>query len=198
VVSDAGLKQFHCAETEKYAHVTYFFNGGREDPFPGEDREIIPSPQVATYDLKPEMSAPQVADRIIAALESGDYAFVLVNFANGDMVGHTAKIPAILRAVETLDLQFHRVLQVARQQGFKVILTADHGNCDEMVDPITGEPHTQHTVYPVPMLLIGEPDARLGIGRGTADIAPTILELMGLPQPKAMTGHSILLKNSIA
>ncbi|CDQ12402.1 2,3-bisphosphoglycerate-independent phosphoglycerate mutase [Acidithiobacillus ferrivorans] len=197
VVSDAGLKQFHCAETEKYAHVTYFFNGGREDPFPGEDREIIPSPQVATYDLKPEMSAPQVADRIITALESGDYAFVLVNFANGDMVGHTAKIPAILRAVETLDLQFHRVLHVARQQGFKVILTADHGNCDEMVDPVSGEPHTQHTVYPVPMLLIGEPGARLGIGRGTADIAPTILELMGLPQPKEMTGHSILLKHGI-
>ncbi|HUX18431.1 MAG TPA: 2,3-bisphosphoglycerate-independent phosphoglycerate mutase, partial [Acidithiobacillus sp.] len=197
VVSDAGLKQFHCAETEKYAHVTYFFNGGREDPFPGEDREIIPSPQVATYDLQPEMSAPQVADRIIAAVESGDYAFVLVNFANGDMVGHTAKIPAILRAVETLDLQFHRVLQVAQRQGFKVILTADHGNCDEMVDPVSGEPHTQHTVYPVPMLLIGEPGARLGIGRGTADIAPTILELMGLPQPKEMTGHSILLKNRL-
>ncbi len=197
VAIDAGLKQFHCAETEKYAHVTYFFNGGRENPFPGEDREIIPSPQVATYDLKPEMSAPQVADRIITSLESGDYAFVLVNFANGDMVGHTAKIPAILRAVETLDLQFHRVLQVAQRQGFKVILTADHGNCDEMVDPVSGEPHTQHTVYPVPMLLIGEPGAHLGIGRGTADIAPTILELMGLPQPKAMTGHSILLKHGI-
>ncbi len=195
VVSDAGQQQFHCAETEKYAHVTYFFNGGREDPFPGEDREIVPSPQVATYDLKPEMSAPQVADRIIAALESGRYAFVLVNFANGDMVGHTAKIPAILRAVETLDLQFHRVLQTAQRHGFKVILTADHGNCDEMVDPVTGEPHTQHTVYPVPMLLIGEPGVHLGIGRGTADIAPTILELMGLPQPKEMTGHSILLKN---
>ncbi|MBN2680567.1 2,3-bisphosphoglycerate-independent phosphoglycerate mutase [Acidithiobacillus montserratensis] len=196
VISDAGLRQFHCAETEKYAHVTYFFNGGREEPFPGEDREIIPSPQVATYDLQPEMSAPQVADRIIAALESQQYHFIIVNFANGDMVGHTAKIPAILRAVETLDLQFHRVVQVARQRGFKIILTADHGNCDEMVDPLSGEPHTQHTVYPVPMLLMGHDGARLGIGRGTADIAPTILDLMGLTQPPQMTGNSLILKDN--
>lgn len=198
VVSDAGLRQFHCAETEKYAHVTYFFNGGREEPFPGEDREIIPSPKVATYDLQPEMSAPQVADRIIAAVESGQYAFVLVNFANGDMVGHTAKIPAILRAVETLDLQFHRVVQAALARGFRIILTADHGNCDEMVDPVTGEPHTQHTVYPVPFLLIGATGARLGIGRGAADVAPTVLDLMGIAQPEQMTGRSILLKKGIA
>lgn len=197
VISDAGLQQFHCAETEKYAHVTYFFNGGRESSFPGEDREIIPSPQVTTYDLQPEMSAPQVADRIIAALESHQYHFILVNFANGDMVGHTAKIPAILRAVETLDLQFHRVAQVARKQDFRIILTADHGNCDEMVDPVSGEPHTQHTVYPVPMLLIGQDGAKLGIGRGSADIAPTVLDIMGLPQPPEMTGHSILLKPGI-
>ncbi|MGC8592143.1 2,3-bisphosphoglycerate-independent phosphoglycerate mutase [Acidithiobacillus sp.] len=198
VVSDAGLRQFHCAETEKYAHVTYFFNGGREEPFPGEDREIIPSPKVATYDLQPEMSAPQVADRIISAVESGLYAFVLVNFANGDMVGHTAKIPAIIRAVETLDLQFHRVVQAALARGFRIILTADHGNCDEMVDPVTGEPHTQHTVYPVPFLLIGEAGARLGIGRGAADVAPTVLDLMGIAQPEQMTGRSILLKKGIA
>ncbi len=193
VISATGLRQFHCAETEKYAHVTYFFNGGREAPFPGEDREIIPSPQVPTYDLKPEMSAAQVADRIITALQSDRYHFIVVNFANGDMVGHTAKIPAILKAVETLDLQFHRVVQVARQRGFKVILTADHGNCDEMVDPVSGEPHTQHTVYPVPMLLIDDHPALLGVGRGTADIAPTILELMRLPQPEAMTGSSLIL-----
>ncbi len=193
VVSEAGLQQFHCAETEKYAHVTYFFNGGREEPFPGEDRTIIPSPQVATYDLQPEMSAPQVADRIIAAVESGQYAFILVNFANGDMVGHTAKIPAILRAVETLDLQFHRVAQAALKAGFQVILTADHGNCDEMVDPLTGAPHTQHTVYPVPFLLLGAGHRRLGIGRGIADVAPTVLELLGIPQPTEMTGRSLLL-----
>lgn len=198
VLSDAGLRQFHCAETEKYAHVTYFFNGGREEPFPGEDREIIPSPKVATYDLQPEMSASQVADRIISAVESGQYAFVLVNFANGDMVGHTAKIPAIIRAVETLDLQFHRVVQAALARGFRIILTADHGNCDEMVDPVTGEPHTQHTVYPVPFLLIGGAGARLGIGRGAADVAPTVLDLMGIAQPEQMTGRSILLKKGIA
>ena len=193
VIADAGLRQFHCAETEKYAHVTYFFNGGREEPFPGEDREIIPSPQVATYDLQPEMSAAAVADRVIQAMESQQYAFVLVNFANGDMVGHTAKIPAILRAVETLDLQFHRVAQAALRLGYRVILTADHGNCDEMVDPLTGEPHTQHTVYPVPFLLMGVPGATLGIGRGLADLAPTVLDLLGLPVPEPMTGKSILL-----
>ncbi|WP_308388510.1 2,3-bisphosphoglycerate-independent phosphoglycerate mutase [Acidithiobacillus sp. AMEEHan] len=193
VLADAGLAQFHCAETEKYAHVTYFFNGGREEVFPLEEREIIPSPAVATYDLQPEMSAPAVADRVMAALRSDNYAFVLVNFANGDMVGHTAKIPAILRAVETLDLQFHRVTQVALAHGYRVILTADHGNCDEMVDPVSGEPHTQHTVYPVPFLLLGEPGARLGIGAGLADVAPTILDLLGVEKPAAMTGRSLLL-----
>ncbi|WP_291512047.1 2,3-bisphosphoglycerate-independent phosphoglycerate mutase [Acidithiobacillus sp.] len=193
VIADAGLRQFHCAETEKYAHVTYFFNGGREEAFPGEDRAIVPSPQVATYDLQPEMSAAAVADRVIEAIESGQYAFVLVNFANGDMVGHTAKIPAILRAVETLDLQFHRVAQAALARGFRIILTADHGNCDEMVDPLTGEPHTQHTVYPVPFLLLGVPGASLGIGRGLADLAPTVLDLLDLPVPEAMSGKSIIL-----
>ncbi|MEY2340714.1 2,3-bisphosphoglycerate-independent phosphoglycerate mutase [Acidithiobacillus sp. IBUN Pt1247-S3] len=197
VIADAGLAQFHCAETEKYAHVTYFFNGGREEPFPNEKREIISSPAVATYDLQPEMSAPEVADHIIAALQADRYAFVLVNFANGDMVGHTAKIPAILHAVETLDLQFHRVVQTALAQGYRVILTADHGNCDEMVDPVSGEPHTQHTVYPVPFLLLGEPGARLGIGAGLADIAPTVLDLLGLAKPKAMTGHSVILHSHL-
>ncbi len=194
VLADAGLKQFHCAETEKYAHVTYFFNGGREPPFPGEDREIIASPQVATYDLKPEMSAAQVADRIIAAIDSAQYDFILVNFANGDMVGHTAVIPAILRAVETLDLQFHRVAQAALAHGFAILLTADHGNCDEMVDPVSGEPHTQHTVYPVPFLLLGTAATALSIGRGLADVAPTVLDLLGIDQPKEMTGSSIALK----
>ncbi|HHH38669.1 MAG TPA: 2,3-bisphosphoglycerate-independent phosphoglycerate mutase [Sedimenticola sp.] len=193
VISAAGLKQFHCAETEKYPHVTYFFNGGREKPFPGESREIIPSPRVATYDLRPEMSAAGVANRVIAALESGEFAFILVNFANGDMVGHTATRPAILRAVETLDLQGERVIRTARRQGFRVLLTADHGNCDEMVDPVTGEPHTRHTEYPVPLLLLGEPGARLGIGRGLADVAPTVLDLLGIPVPPEMTGNSLLL-----
>ncbi len=178
--------------------MTHFFNGGREQPFPGEARELVPSPQVATYDLKPEMSAAQVADRIIAAIDSGKYEFVVVNFANGDMVGHTAIIPAIVRAVETLDLQFHRVAQAALARGFRVLLTADHGNCDEMVDPVSGKPHTQHTTYPVPFLLMGMPDAQLGTGRGLADVAPTVLDLLGLSVPAEMTGRSILLTTTSA
>lgn len=194
VISGAGLRQFHCAEAEKYPHVTYFFNGGREEPFPGEDREIVPSPNVATYDEQPEMSAARVADRTIAAIVGGQYDFVLVNFANGDMVGHTATRHAILRAVETLDLQGHRVIQAALHRGYTVLLTADHGNCDEMVDPETGEPHTQHTPYPVPFLVIGEPGVGLGVGRGLADVAPTVLDLLDLPQPPEMTGRSILLR----
>jgi 2,3-bisphosphoglycerate-independent phosphoglycerate mutase len=197
VISDAGLKQFHCAEREKYPHVTYFFNGGREKPFEGEEREIIPSPDVATYDLKPEMSAPQVADRIIQAIETNRYDFILVNFANGDMVGHTAVRQAIIGAVETLDRQSHRVIQAALERNYYVLLTADHGNCDEMVDPATGEPHTQHTVYPVPFLLLGDREAQLGIGRGLSDVAPTVLDLLNLPQPPQMTGCSLILKGGL-
>tara|TARA_R110001583_G_scaffold66894_1_gene191778 strand:- start:7018 stop:8523 length:1506 start_codon:yes stop_codon:yes gene_type:complete len=193
IISDTGMKQFHCAETEKYPHVTYFFNGGIEPPFPGETRKIIPSPAVATYDLKPEMSAPAVANEVITAIESDSYQFVLVNFANTDMVGHTAVRPAVISAVETVDLQSSRIIQSALQRGWRIILTADHGNCDEMVDPQTGEPHTQHTSYPVPCLLIGEKNVRLGIGRSLADVAPTILELLDLPKPEVMTGRSLLL-----
>lgn len=194
VVSGAGLKQFHCAEHEKYPHVTYFFNGGREKPFAGEEREIIPSPSVATYDLQPEMSAPQVADRVVQAIEADRYDFILVNFANGDMVGHTAVRAAIIAAVETLDRESHRVIQAALERNYYVLLTADHGNCDEMVDPATGEPHTQHTVYPVPFLFMGDRMARLGIGRGLADVAPTVLDLLKLPQPPEMTGRSLILE----
>ena len=194
VLADTGHRQFHCAESEKSAHVTYFFNGGRQEPFPGEDRIIVPSPQVSTYDLQPEMSASQVADRVIAAIKSGQYDFILVNLANGDMVGHTANIPAILRAVESLDLQSHRMIRAALAGGFRILLTADHGNCDEMVDPVSGTPHTQHTAYPVPCLLVGMPHAKLGTGRGLADVAPTILDLMGIPIPLQMSGRSMLLK----
>jgi 2,3-bisphosphoglycerate-independent phosphoglycerate mutase len=193
IISAAGMQQFHCAETEKYPHVTYFFNGGIEPPFPGETRKIIPSPAVATYDLKPEMSAPAVANEVITAIESDSYQFVLVNFANTDMVGHTAVRPAVISAVETVDLQSSRIIQSALQRGWRIILTADHGNCDEMVDPQTGEPHTQHTSYPVPCLLMGEKNVRLGVGRSLADVAPTILELLDLPKPEVMTGHSLLL-----
>ncbi len=197
VISEAGLRQLHCAETEKYPHVTYFFNGGREAPYPGEDRIIVPSPMVATYDLQPEMSAPKVADTLIEAIESDTYAFAVVNFANSDMVGHTARCNAIIQAVETLDLQAQRVFRVALERGWRVLLTSDHGNCDEMINPNTGEPHTQHTEYPVPFLIMGEGAVRLGIGRGLADIAPTVLDLLRLPQPPAMTGRSLILKGGL-
>jgi 2,3-bisphosphoglycerate-independent phosphoglycerate mutase len=197
VLSDAGLAQLHCSETEKFAHVTYFFNGGREQPFPQEERIIVSSPEVATYDLQPEMSAPGIADELIAAIESEQYSFIVTNFANGDMVGHTARREPIIRAVETLDLECHRVFRVALENNWRILLTADHGNCDEMINPNTGEPHTQHTEYPVPFLLMGEGPVRLSTGRGLADIAPTILELLGVPQPQVMTGRSLLLKKGL-
>ncbi len=197
VISNAGMKQFHCAETEKFPHVTYFFNGGWEKPFPGEERVCIDSPKVKTYDKQPEMSTPLVADRIIEAVESGEYDFVLVNLANGDMVGHTAIQKAVVQAVEGLDTESHRIIDAALNHGFRILLTADHGNCDEMIDPVTGEPQTQHTSYPVPLLLMGERTARLGIGRGLADIAPTILEILGLSKPSRMTGKSLILHKSL-
>ncbi|MEA3278231.1 MAG: 2,3-bisphosphoglycerate-independent phosphoglycerate mutase [Pseudomonadota bacterium] len=193
VLCDAGLSQFHCAETEKYAHVTFFFNGGRSEPFPGEERLLVPSPKVATYDLKPEMSAPEVADAVVDALHSRSFPFVVVNFANGDMVGHTAAREAVIEAVEVLDREVGRVLDAAVEEGYSIILTADHGNCDEMVDPITGDPHTQHTVYPVPCLIADEMPWRLSIGAGIESIAPTVLSLIGLPKPPAMHGESLLL-----
>jgi len=197
VISDAGLKQFHCAETEKFPHVTYFFNGGNEHCVEGEDQVMIPSSSVATYDLKPEMSTPQVADRVIEAIHTEQYDFILVNFANGDMVGHTAQMDKICEAIEVMDTQAYRVFEAALSKGFRVMLTADHGNCDEISDPLSGEANTQHSVYPVPFLLIGEPDIRLGIGRGLADVAPTVLEIMGLTKPPHMTGRSLILKQSL-
>ena len=197
VISAAGLKQLHCSETEKYPHVTYFFNGGREQPYPGEDRIIVPSPNVATYDMQPEMSAARIVDKLIKAIEAGEHTFIVTNFANTDMVGHTARREAIIRAVETLDVESHRLFRVALEHGWRVMLTADHGNCDELINPNTGEPHTQHTEYPVPFLIMGEGPVRLGIGRGLADIAPTVLDLLGLPQPPVMTGRSLILKQAL-
>jgi 2,3-bisphosphoglycerate-independent phosphoglycerate mutase len=194
VIAAAGIPQFHCAETEKYAHVTFFFNGGREEPLAGEDRVMVPSPSVDTYDQQPEMSAAEVADETIAAMEKGRYGFILVNFANGDMVGHTAMREPLIKAVETLDTQVGRVLDAAKSQGYSVILTADHGNCDEYVDPVTGEPHTQHTTYPVMCMVMDSSLWRLTTGGGLADVAPTVLALMGVPQPKNMSGHSLLLE----
>lgn len=193
-ISDAGLKQFHCAETEKYAHVTYFFNGGRNEPLSGETHFLVPSPTVATYDLKPEMSAPQVADAVVKALHGGKYDFIVVNFANGDMVGHTAVKDAVIHAVEALDREVGRVLGAAEDCGYSVVMTADHGNCEELTDPVTGAPHTQHTTYPVPCLVIDEYHWQLSCNGGLANIAPTVLQLMGLEIPAAMTGRSLLIK----
>jgi 2,3-bisphosphoglycerate-independent phosphoglycerate mutase len=193
-ISALGLRQLHCAETEKYAHVTYFFNGGRDSPYPGEDQLLIPSPRVATYDLKPSMSARQVADQVIARLRSKQYAFIVVNFANGDMVGHTARRDAVLEAVETLDHEAGRVLDTAWDIGYTALLTADHGNCEELIDPFTGEPHTQHTTYPVPCLVMDECNWRLSSNGGLANIAPTVLQLMGLPHAQGMSSDSLLLK----
>ncbi len=195
VVSRAGFKQFHCSETEKYAHVTFFFNGGREEPWAGEERVMIPSPKVPTYDQAPEMSAREVADSMITALKSHDFGFLVVNFANGDMVGHTAKRDAVIAAVEAMDEQVGRLLDVAVEEEYSVLLTADHGNCDEMVDPVTGEPHTQHTVYPVPCMIIDNENWRLNTGMGLCSVAPTILQLMGLQQPPEMLGKSVLLES---
>ncbi len=193
-ISEGGLRQFHCAETEKYPHVTYFFNGQRGDPYSGETQLVIPSPRVATYDQKPEMSAKEVADAVIGAIAADKYAFLLVNFANGDMVGHTAVPTAVVQAVEALDREVGRVLEAAVAADYSVVLTADHGNCEELVDPTTDAPHTQHTLYPVPCLVIDETTWQLSCAGGLANVAPTVLQLMGLAQPAQMTGKSLLLK----
>jgi 2,3-bisphosphoglycerate-independent phosphoglycerate mutase len=194
-VSSHGLTQFRLAETEKYPHVTFFLNGGREAPFAGEDRLMPPSPKVATYDLKPEMSAAEVTDALIAAIGStkgGGYDLIVVNFANPDMVGHTGSLPAAIAACEAVDRGLGRALAALQAAGGAMIVTADHGNCEVMVDPVTGGPHTAHTTNPVPVILVGgPPGARLAEGR-LADLAPTLLELMGLPQPAEMTGRSLI------
>ncbi|EIJ34899.1 2,3-bisphosphoglycerate-independent phosphoglycerate mutase [Thiothrix nivea] len=193
-ISLAGLKQLHCAETEKYAHVTFFFNGGRERTYAGEERIVIPSPKVETYDLQPEMSAKEVADTVIKAVEDDKYCFIVVNFANGDMVGHTAVPGAVIHAVEALDREVGRLLDVATANHYSLILTADHGNCDEYIDPLTGEPNTQHTVYPVPCLIVDKSNWRLSNEGGLSNLAPTVLHLMGLPKPDGMKSKSLLLE----
>lgn len=192
VISDAGLTQLHCAETEKYPHVTFFFNSGKENCYPGEEHRLINSPRVATYDLQPEMSAVEVADTMVEALQSRKFDFLVVNFANGDMVGHTAVREAILEAVEVLDREVGRVIEQARQSGYSVILTADHGNCDEMVDPETGQPHTQHSQHPVPCMVIDDQTSELVGGENLSAIAPTVLQLMGLAKPSAMSGSALI------
>jgi 2,3-bisphosphoglycerate-independent phosphoglycerate mutase len=193
-VSSLGLKQFRCAETEKYPHVTFFFDDYRDDPFNGEECCLIPSPRdVATYDKKPEMSAYQVTDEVLRRISGDEYALIIVNFANGDMVGHTGVLEAAIRAVETVDECVGRVVQATLDRGGSLIVTADHGNCEQMIDPETGGPHTAHTTYDVQLIVV-EPglDVTLREGGRLADIAPTALELMGLPIPQEMTGSSLI------
>ncbi|HVP62114.1 MAG TPA: 2,3-bisphosphoglycerate-independent phosphoglycerate mutase [Myxococcaceae bacterium] len=195
VVSEHGLTQFRIAETEKYAHVTYFFNGGREVVFPGEERVLIPSPRdVKTYDLKPEMAAPEVTSRLMQAVDSGRYDFLLVNYANPDMVGHTGKLDAAIKAVRVVDGCLGQVAEACARANVVLVVTADHGNCELMRDPVTGQPHTAHTTNPVPFHLV-HPDfagAKLRTGGVLADVAPTLLKIMGLPQPKEMDRNSLL------
>jgi len=194
VLSDAGLRQFHTAETEKYAHVTFFFNGGRETPFPGEDRLLVPSPKVATYDLKPEMSAPELTDEAVRRIEGGAYDFVILNYANADMVGHTGVLAAAIKAVETVDAGVGRVVEATLARGGAALITADHGNAEQLVEYDTGKPHTFHTTNPVPFYFVVPqwPDARLRGDGILADVAPTILQLLRIPQPADMTGRSLI------
>ena len=194
-LSQAGMRQLRVAETEKYPHVTYFFNGGNERPFEGENRKMVPSPRdVATYDEKPEMSAPEVAAQVARALRSGEYDFVLVNFANPDMVGHTGSLPAAIAAVETVDRCLDEVMDAITSTGGGAIVTADHGNAEMMVDPETSTPHTAHTTNPVPLILVDESrrSVRLRAGGRLADVAPTVLSMMGIPRPESMSGNDLI------
>lgn len=192
VVAGYGLTQLRMAETEKYPHVTFFFNGGREEPYAGEERIMVPSPKVATYDLQPSMSAPELCDRFVESVTSGRFDFILINFANPDMVGHTGSLQAAIEAVETVDACLGRLADAIGRQGGAAIITADHGNCETMVDPATGQPHTAHTTNPVPcMLLGGGAQTRLLDGK-LADIAPTLLTLLGQAVPPEMDGKSLI------
>ena len=190
-VSAAGKKQLRMAETEKYPHVTYFLNGGEEAVYPGEDRIMVPSPKVATYDLQPEMSAPELTDKAVAAIDSGIYDLIVLNFANPDMVGHTGSLPAAIKAVETVDTGLGRIADAIARQGGALLFTADHGNCEMMRDPVTGGPHTAHTTNPVPVCLTAGAKTLRGDCR-LADLAPTLLALMGIAQPREMDGRSLI------
>lgn len=192
VLSAKGLKQLHTAETEKYAHVTFFFNGGVEEPEPGEDRILVPSPKVATYDLKPEMSAREVTDVVVREVESDKYDVIIMNYANADMVGHTAIKPAVIKAVETVDECLGRVVAAVLPKSGAVLITADHGNADLIADPGTGHSVTAHTTNPVPFILITKEPHRVRSGGILADIAPTMLDLLGIDKPSEMTGTSLI------
>lgn len=196
IVAEAGLKQLRIAETEKYAHVTFFLNGGREEVFPGEDRIMIPSPDVATYDLKPEMSAEEVTDKVIEVITTKrslhNYSLIVINYANTDMVGHTGVQPAIAKAVETIDRCLSRLEEAVKEAGYALVITADHGNVEQMIDITTGKVHTSHTCNPVPIVLINGPKATDVVDGQLSDLAPTLLTLLRLPIPADMTGKSLL------
>jgi 2,3-bisphosphoglycerate-independent phosphoglycerate mutase len=193
VLAERGKTMFRTAETEKYAHVTYFFNGGYEPPYRGEERLLVPSQKVATYDLMPEMSAPAVTDVLCRAIAARNHDFVLCNYANGDMVGHSGVLAAAIKAVETVDTCLAQVLTAAENAGATVLVTADHGNCELMIDPETGGPHTAHTTNPVPFLIIGDPDGARSLrpGGSLRDVGPTILQLLGIEPPAEMTGRDL-------
>jgi 2,3-bisphosphoglycerate-independent phosphoglycerate mutase len=192
VVSKSGGHQFHVAETEKYAHVTYFINGGQERPFEGEDRLLIQSPKTATYDTVPAMSAVAVTDEVVERIEAGQETLIIVNYANPDMVGHTGDFVATVQACETVDTCLHRVVTAALEAGGAVLITADHGNAEHKIDPVTNDPLTAHTTNPVPVVLIGSSATALRDGGGLCDVAPTVLQVLGFPQPPEMTGHSLI------
>ena len=192
-ISNKGLTQLRIAETEKYAHVTFFFNGGEEKQYIGEDRILVPSPKVETYDLKPEMSAIEVTDKVIEAINSKKYDCIILNYANPDMVGHTGNLSATIKAIETIDKCVEKVVQTVKNNNGVLLITADHGNAEQMLDYKTGEPYTAHTVNPVPLILVGMDDAKLSEGK-LADLAPTMLQLMGLEKPEEMTGKSIIIE----
>ncbi len=198
VMANFGLRNLRVAETEKYGHVTFFFNGGVEKPFPGEDRVLIQSPKVATYDLQPEMSAKGVAEAVIKAIEDKTFDVVIANFANADMVGHSGKIPPTIRAVETVDGCLGEIYAAIKRCGGTVLVTADHGNAEQMIDPETGGPHTAHTTNPVPFIYIAEDANRFGLRRDGSlqDISPTVLGVLGIPQPKEMTGRDLRVEKS--
>ena len=192
-ISKHGLTQLRIAETEKYAHVTFFFNGGEEKQYPGEDRILVPSPKVETYDLKPEMSAYEVTDKVVEAINSKKYDCIILNYANPDMVGHTGVLEAAIKAIETIDECVGRVVEAVNNQDGVLLITADHGNAEQMIDYKTGEPHTAHTTNPVPLILVGMENAKLREGR-LADLAPTMLDIMNLEKPTEMTGESLIIK----
>ena len=195
VVSEAGLTQLRIAETEKYAHVTFFFNGGEEKQYPGEDRILVPSPKVETYDMKPEMSAYEVTDKVCEALENDKYDVVILNFANTDMVGHTGSLQAAIKAVEAVDECVGKIVKIIEEKQGNLLITADHGNAEQMIDYKTGEPHTAHTTNPVPIILVtANKEYKLKENGKLADLAPTMLDLMEIKQPEEMTGESLLIR----